>query len=97
VIREWGDDETSEQTLRFAGPATESEFMGGKRTTTTKRGDDGRLELESSATLPWMTPPSKATSHETWSLRRDGAELIIAREAKTPRGTQCSILVYRRT
>lgn len=97
VIREWGDDETSEQTLRFAGPAAESEFMGGRRTTTIKRGADGRVELESTVTLPWMAPPGRATSHETWSLRRDGAELIIAREAKTARGTQRSVLVYRRS
>jgi mannan endo-1,4-beta-mannosidase len=95
VIREWGDDETSTETLTLGGDAVATEVEGRHWTTTVRRSDTGALTIN--ATAPARSDANElVTRHETWRLQRAGRELLVDAESKSPRGTTHATLVYRK-
>ena len=97
-IVEYGDDQVTEDKLTLDGAESKSTFMNSPRVTTAKLSPDARqLDLDSTVSLVWSTPPSKLIVKDSWRLSDGGAILSIQRFSSSPfMGEQKQTLVFAR-
>lgn len=96
-LSEYDDHAVTEETMRLDGMKTRSELRGASRVSSASwSGDGDALTIRSTVTFRGEGASSPMTSSESWSLSRDGRELLSRQSSTSPWGDRSAAAVHER-